>query len=92
MSKLSPRMLLLAALVLILIAGAFTTYKVASANSDDKSVGTYVLTGGLVNQLKPQQTTGETQDQNQVAPFPGSSGESGHGGCESENNINPSDL
>ncbi len=90
MSKLSPRMLLLAALVLILIAGAFTTYKVASANSGDKSVGTYVLTGGLVNQLKPQQTTGETQ--NQVSPFPGSSGEGGHGGCESENKINPSDL
>ncbi|HMV30300.1 MAG TPA: hypothetical protein PKE23_12990 [Anaerolineales bacterium] len=92
MSKLSPRMLLLAALVLILVVGAFTTYRAVSANSGRNSMGMYVLSGGLVNQLKPQQPEGGTTDQNQVAPFPGSSGEGGHGGCESENNINPSDL
>lgn len=91
MPKLSARIFLFAALVLILIAGAFTTYKVVSANSGGKSMGMYVLSGGLVNQLKPQQSSSETKDQNQVVPFPGG-GENGHGGCESENNINPSDL
>jgi hypothetical protein len=91
MSKLSTRIVLSVVLGLLLIAGVLMTYRVASANIGGKSMGMYVLSGGLVNQLQSQSPS-ETNDQNQVVPFPGSSGEGGQGGCESEKNINPSDL
>ena len=92
MSKLSTRIVLSAVLSLILIAGVFMTYRIASANASGKSMGMYVLSGGLVNQLQPQSSS-EAQEETQplVDPFLNEKGE-GHGGCESENYNNPSDL
>lgn len=92
MSKLSTRIVLSAVLSLILIAGVFMTYRIASANTAGKSMGMYVLSGGLVNQLQPQSSSESQEgDKPQLDAFPGEKGE-GHGGCESENYNDPSDL
>lgn len=90
MSKLTIRVILSVLVSLGIILGVFMSVNAASANANGKSMGMYVLSGGLVNQLQPQTSSEQTQPQD-VAPYSGDKGE-GHGGCESEKYNDPSDL
>ena len=92
MSKLSTRIILSALIGLSIVVAVFVSVKAASTNVAGKSLGMYVLSGGLVNQLQSQSAS-EAQEQappQELAPS-GKEGE-GHGGCESENYIDPNDL
>lgn len=92
MSKLTTRVILSVLISLGIIIGVFMSVKAASASPGGKSMGMYVLSGGLVNQLQPQ-TSSEAQQQSQpqLDPYSGDKG-NGHGGCDSENYNDPSDL
>jgi len=92
MSKLTTRVLLSVLISLAILIGVFMSVQAASLVSSEKSLGMYVLNGGLVNPLQPPPAP-ETQEEAapQLQPFPGSNGE-GRGGCESEKYIDPNDL
>ena len=92
MSKLTTRLVLSALISLGIVIAVFASVKAASANVGGRSLGMYVLGGGLVNQLQVQSASDEMQNQTppqELAP----SGEEGDGhGCESEKYVDPNDL
>lgn len=93
MSKLTTRLILSALISLGVIIAVFASVKAASADLGGRSLGMYVLGGGLVNQLQVQSASDEAQNQTpsqKLAPS-GEEGD-GHGGCESENYVDPNDL
>ncbi|MFM8367172.1 MAG: hypothetical protein ACKOBD_00245 [Chloroflexota bacterium] len=92
MSKLSTRVILAVLLSMGVVVGVFMTVNAASSRVEGKSMGMYVLSGGLVNQLQSQSASeAQEEAQPQIAPYPGNKGE-GQGGCESEKYNDPSDL
>lgn len=92
MSKLTTRVILSVLISLAILIGVFMSVQAAASAPSGKSLGMYVLNGGLVNPLQPLSAP-ETQEETapKLQPFPGSGGE-GRGGCESEKYIDPNDL
>jgi hypothetical protein len=92
MFKLTTRLVLSVLISLGIIIAVFVSVKAASANLGERSLGMYVLGGGLVNQLQVQSASDEAQKQTPLQEF-APSGEEGDGhGCESENYVDPNDL
>ncbi|MBI2330817.1 MAG: hypothetical protein HYU84_01330 [Chloroflexi bacterium] len=92
MSKLTTRVVLAVLISLGIILGVFMSVQAAGLIPSGKSVGMYVLSGGLVNPLQSQSSSemqGEAQPQS-VDPYSGDKGD-GHG-CDSEDYVDPSDL
>lgn len=92
MSKLTTRVILSVLISLAILIGVFMSVQAATSAPSGKSLGMYVLNGGLVNPLQPLSAP-ETQEETapKLQPFPGGGGE-GRGGCESEKYIDPNDL
>lgn len=92
MSRLLIRVILTVLIFVGILAAVFFSVRAVSANVQQGSMGMYVLSGNMVNPLQPQSAP-DAQDQAppQLQPFPSDKGE-GHGGCESENYIDPNDL
>lgn len=92
MSKLSTRLVLSALISLGIVIAVFVSVKAASANLGERSLGMYVLGGGLVNQLQVQSASDEAQNQTPPQGIdPSGEGGDGHG-CESEKYVDPNDL
>lgn len=88
MSKLTTRVILSVLISLGIIAGVYMSVQAAALTPNGRSVGMYVLSGGLVNPLQSQSSS-EKQSEG-IEPYSGDKGE-GHG-CESENYVDPNDL
>lgn len=92
MSKLTTRIILSVLISLVIILGVFMSVKAAASITNGRSLGMYVLSGGLTNLLQSRSSP-ETQQRIQpqgVDPYAGDKGD-GHG-CDSENYNDPSDL
>lgn len=92
MSRLLIRVVLTVLVFAGILAAVFFGVRAVSASVQNDSLGMYVLSGNLVNPFQPQSAPdAQEQAPPQLQPFPSDKGE-GHGGCESENYIDPNDL
>lgn len=85
MFRIAIRIILVAALALVVIAGTYMSVKALSASSGGDSAGMYMLGGSLSNPFKDQ-STDEAAPQLEPYKDPGGGGHD----CESEGNS--SDL
>ncbi|MBK9780381.1 MAG: hypothetical protein IPP55_10080 [Anaerolineales bacterium] len=84
MSRLAIRLTLAVLVSVVVIAGVFMSASSVLADRHKNSLGIYVLSGNLVNPLKPQTLTEQAAPQPQFENIPN---EYRH--CESEVGINP---
>lgn len=92
MSRLLTRVIITVLILTGILAAVLFSVRAVSANAQRESLGMYVLSGNLVNPLRPPSAPdAQEQAPPQLQPFPGGEGE-GHGGCESENYVDPNDL
>jgi hypothetical protein len=92
MPKFSTRTTLTVLIVLGVVFAIFATVQAASA--DRSKVGSHPVSGAMVNLNHDRLTVAELESYN--APLDTYNGDfkdgSGHGGCESENLVNPNDF
>ncbi len=84
MSRLAIRVTFAVLVSVVVIAGVFMSASSVLADRQKNSLGMYVLSGNLVNPLKPQTLTEQAAPQPQFENIPN---EYRH--CESEVGINP---